>query len=507
MGKLNGANGMYYFVNEYIMQKNSSVEHAAMKRVKLFNHFKQAAKIVTKVYDRQLHRTMQTFDLQDHDVVNMFDFFQEATALSDPRVLHTDDLNLPVESEVVVGANFSQIFDGDVHTSNVGFMPGTVGQVFYQEFMDRQDNMIERDLWDCRGFKSATQYFGQNGKLMMTRYYTPAGRIVMDEYAVPDTQGNPLTSRIILKDYQQKGDLFFQNTTDLFVFFLKELARQDAETTTFIGDRPGTAVQPLLALNDAARKFLYIPINHTNNPSDPLHNPLDGFLAPAFEHFKQFDGFIVSTPQQAAQLTTRFPAAKIVAIPPVTTTPGQTMAEAPANERLLYVGRIAPDKRIDQLLRMFAIVKNRVPAATFDLYGYGAADYLKQMQALVHELDLEKSVTFKDYDPHLADHYADYQVMVNASLADGAPLAMMEALGVGIPVVSFEFNYGPKDLVLDGQTGYLVQPGDTLQMAERVVALFTDDQLCRQLGQGAIKLAETTWTTRKVWNRWQRALG
>lgn len=457
---------MYYFINEYILQKNSSVEHTAMNRVKLFNHYHHPAQIVTKIYDRLLHRTLGEFDLKDADVVNMFDFFQEATEVV-PRVVHTTDLHLPLASEITVGANFSQVFEGDVQTSNVGFIPGTIGRVFYQEFLDPQGNAIETDLWDWRGFKSATQYFGQNGKLMMQRYYTPLGRIVMDEYYVADTAGNPLTSRIILKDYQGQGDRFFQNTDDLFTFFLEELARQDHEQTTFIGDRPGTAVAPLLALTYPARKFLSLPINHVRKPDDPLHAPLDGFLQPALEQAQRFDGFITVTPQQAEHLTTRFKGLKAVAISPVTTTPlakTAPMAQLVAQNKrransVLYVGRIAPDKQIDQLLRMFALVKDRVATATFDLYGYGQPDYVNQMKALVTELELTNQVTFKDYDPQLAQKYDHYQIMVNMSLADAGPLAMLEAMSHGIPVMSYPFNYGVREIIQPHQTGDLITPG------------------------------------------------
>ncbi|CAJ1227287.1 poly(glycerol-phosphate) alpha-glucosyltransferase [Levilactobacillus zymae] len=504
---------MYYFINEYILQKNSSVEHTAMNRVKLFNHYHQPAQIVTKIYDRLLHRTLTDFELTDSAVVNMYDFFQEATTVT-PRVIHTTDLHLPVESEITVGANVSKVTDGDVLTSHVGFIPGTIGRVFYQEFLDVQGNAIETDLWDWRGFKSATQYFGQNGKLMMQRYYTPQGRIVMDEYLVPDTAGNPLTSRIILKDYQGKGDRFFQNADDLFAFFLEELARQDQGQTTFIGDRPGTAVKPLLGLTNAARKILYLPINHVRNPDDPLHAELDGFLQPAFDHYQQFDGFVTASAKQAEHLTARFPGIKVTAIPPVTTTPlAKTGAEAqpvaqPLRQphSLLYVGRIAPDKQIDQLLRMFALVKDRVPDATFDLYGYGQPEYVQQMTDLVAELQLTGQVTFKDYDPQLAQKYDQYQVMANMSLADAEPLAMLEALAHGIPVVSYPFNYGVKELVTSDQNGYLIAPGNPLAMAEKIAGLFQDSEKLTKLSVAAYQEAHTTWTHRKVWNRWQRVL-
>ncbi|WP_125572706.1 glycosyltransferase [Levilactobacillus huananensis] len=502
---------MYYFINEYILQKNSSVEHTAMNRVKLFNHYQEPAKIVTKIYDRLLHRTLTTFGLADNEVVNMFDFFQQAANVP-TKVMRTDDLRLPVETEVVVGANFSQVLNGDDNLGRVGFIPGTIGRVFYHEHADNQGNLIETDLWDWRGFRSATQYFGQNGKLVLERYYTPTGQTALEIYSVPDTNGNPLVSRVILKDYQGQGDRFFQNQDDLFEFFLAELSKQDTGTTTFISDRPGTGVRPLLNLDDGSRKYIYLPINHAVAPDDPLHGDLDGFLKPAFEHFRHFDGFITGTEQQAEHLRTRFPEANVFDMPAVTMAPlakDGSDEVAPTERRansLLYVGRIAQDKQIDQLLRMFALVHDRVPGATFDLYGYGDHEYQKKMTDLVSELHLEHNVTFKDYDPELIQKYDTYQVLVNMSIADGGPMGMLEAMSHGIPVVSYPFNYGPKDLIVDGDNGYLVNRGNSLAMAEHVVELFSKPKALQTMSHAAYQTTNATWTQRRVWNRWQRFL-
>lgn len=503
---------MFYFINEYILQKNSSVEHTAMNRVKLFNHYKRPAKILTKNYDRLIHQTIKKFGIADNEIVNMFDFFQGVADLDQEKFMRTDDLKLPVESEVTVGANFSQVADGDTATSNVGFIPGTVGRVFYQEFFDDQSNVIETNLWDWRGFKSATQYFGQNGKLILQRYYTPAGKTVLEQYFVPDTNGNPLTSRIILKDYRGRGDIFFQNVDDLFVFFLAELSNQDEEITTFISDRPGTGVQPLLALNDNSHKYIYIPINHAVDPNDPIHGKLDGFLEPALEHFSHFDGFITATEQQAEHLRQRYPQANFTAISAVTTLPltkerdGMVSPSQRRAHSLLYVGRIAPDKQIEQLLRMFALVKNQITDATFDLFGYGSAEFMKQMAGVVAELHLEDSVTFKDYDPQMAQQYDHYQLLVNMSYADGAPMAMQEAMDHGLPVISYPFNYGPGSFINDGINGYLIDRGNSLAMADKIRALFTDSGALEALSQAAYDDAHQNWTQRKVWNRWQRLL-
>ncbi|WP_367294749.1 accessory Sec system glycosyltransferase Asp1 [Levilactobacillus yonginensis] len=503
---------MYYFVNEYILQKNSSVEHTAMKRVKLFNHYKTPAKIVTKIYDRLLHQTIKKFDVDDSEILNMFDYFQEATALSADKFLTTEDMNIPIEYEINVGANFSGIFNGDRLVENVGFIPGTIGRVFYQEFFDQQGNRVGTDLWDWRGFKSATQYFGQNGQLISQRYYNVSGATVLEEYFAPDTEGKPLSSRLILKNYRDKGDLFFQNVDDLFVFFLNELSKQDADTT-FMVDRPGTGVQPMLALNDASKKYLYIPINHGVNPNDPVFTDMDGFLQPAFEHFNQFDGFITDTPQQAEHLQTRYPKAHIFSISGTSTLPvskegtGNVAVSDRKPHSLVYVGRIAPDKQIDQQLRMFALVKDRVTDATMTLFGYGDPKYVEEMKKLVTELKLDGSVTFMDYVPGLDKLYDQYQVMTNMSMADGGPLAMQEAMIHGVPVISYKFNYGPAEYIKDGKDGFLVDSGQTLAMAEDVVKLFNNDKQLAEFSDAAYTSAHTRWTRRKVWNRWQKELG
>ncbi|MFB9769701.1 accessory Sec system glycosyltransferase Asp1 [Lactiplantibacillus modestisalitolerans] len=499
---------MIYFINEYLLQKNSSVEHAAINRVQLFAHQHVPAKIVTKIYDRLLMQTINQFDLQPAQVVNMFDYFQGTQAVP-AKVMRTESLHLPAEYQVMIGANYSQVFNGDDLVTNVGFIPGTIGRVFYQEFFDNQGNLLSTDLWDWRGFKSATQYFGQNGKLIMTRYYNLAGQVVLEEYFVPDTKGAPLTSRIILKNYAGVAERFFQNTDDLFNFFIAELSRQDSEQTIFISDRPGTGVQPLLQLNDDAKKYVVVPIYHAKAINDPLHAPLDGFLQPALDNLDHFDGFITPTPSQAQHLQRRYARAHVTAIPTVTARTAKQQPLVPMAQRpkqLLYVGRFAPDRQLDQLIRVVALVRKSVPDVTCDLYGYGDPAYVETLEKLIAELDLTQQVRLKDYQRPFATIYDQYQLLLNTALANGGPLAMQEAQAHGLPVISYRFNYGPADYVLDGQDGYVIDSGDQLTMSKRIVALLQAPQQLVDFSQAAYQKMHTRQTPTKVWRRWQQLL-
>ncbi|WP_318765975.1 accessory Sec system glycosyltransferase Asp1 [Lactiplantibacillus carotarum] len=477
--------------------------------MRLFNQQHTPAKIVTKTYDRLLAETLDRFELQPNEVLNMFDYFQGTTAV-EPQFVRTEDLKLPAEYMVTIGANVSHVHDGDNEVTNVGFIPGSIGRVFYQEFVDNQGNVLSTDLWDWRGFKSATQYFGQNGKLMLTRYYNLEGAVVLEEYFVPSTQGEPLASRIILKNYQGQAERFFQNPDDLFNFFIAELSHRDEQRTIFISDRPSTGVQPLLALNDDAKKFVSVPIYHAKDINDPLHAPMDGFLEPAFDNLDHFDGFITATASQASHLKRRFARAHVHAVPTVATKTAAQQPLKPITERasqLLYVGRFAADRQLDQLIRVIALVKKDVPNVKCDFYGYGDPQYVKTLNDLINELGLAGQVRLLDYQRPFDARYDNYQILLNTALANGGPLAMQEAMSHGLPVISYRFNYGPADMIVDGQDGYVINPGDQLTMSKRITQLLQNPAQLSAFSEAAFDKLHTQQTNLKVWHRWQRVLG
>jgi len=266
----------------------------------------------------------------------------------------------------------------------------------------------------------------------------------------------------------------------------------------------------LLALTDDAHKYITVPIYHAKDLNDPVHAQLDGFLVPAFDNVAHFDGFVTSTESQAQHLRTRFPDAKVTVIPAVTTKTKSQSKLRPITERpkhLLVVGRLSADRQIDHIIRTVALVKQQVPNVQCDFYGYGADDYVKEMQDLVKELNLGENVHFLDYHPDLEDRYDDYQLLINTDLVDGGPMAMPEAMSHGIPVISYRFNYGPRDFINDGQDGYIVDPGNQLGLRDHICELLTDDKQLTAFSEAAYDKLHTEQTELKVWHRWQQLLG
>ena len=148
-----------------------------------------------------------------------------------------------------------------------------------------------------------------------------------------------------------------------------------------------------------------------------------------------------------------------------------------------YVGRIMPEKDLVTWLRAAALVAQRYPEAQFVLVGEGRDGVtLEQLQHLATELGIAERVYFPGYRAHLLPVYGSFDLFVLSSRREGLPNSILEAMAVGLPVVTTDVA-GTSELVLDGQTGYVVPQGDVDRLAHAMVTLVANKQLQQSMGQ------------------------
>jgi len=148
-----------------------------------------------------------------------------------------------------------------------------------------------------------------------------------------------------------------------------------------------------------------------------------------------------------------------------------------------YVGRIMPEKDLETWLCAAALVAQRYPEARFVLVGEGRdGGTLGQLQHLATELGIAERVHFPGYRAHLLPVYGSFDLFVLSSRREGLPNSVLEAMAVGLPVVTTDVA-GTSELVLDSQTGYVVPQGDIDRLAHAMVTLVADKQLRQYMGQ------------------------
>lgn len=165
---------------------------------------------------------------------------------------------------------------------------------------------------------------------------------------------------------------------------------------------------------------------------------------------------------------------------------------APGQPVLVHVGRIAHEKNIEFLFRMFALVMRSKPGAVFVVAGEGPA--LVSCKAYVRSLGLEAHVRFVGYlsrERELLDCYRAGDLFVFSSKTETQGLVLLEAMALGVPVVSTA-HMGTADIV-NPQRGAHVAPDDETGFANIVLRLLDDPQRRAAMSADARAYA-ATWS-------------
>ena len=160
--------------------------------------------------------------------------------------------------------------------------------------------------------------------------------------------------------------------------------------------------------------------------------------------------------------------------------------------RLITVGRLGLEKSVDELLRRFKLIHLRAPDAKLIIIGDGPErDHLQKM---VQHFGLYDAVVFRGYVPSegIAAYYQHADVFVFASTSEVHPMVGLEAAACGLPIVA-RARMGITKCVLDGQTGFLVDPDDSAAFAEGVIELLNDPALRQKFSEAA-----RIWAQREI---------
>ncbi|GAA1843454.1 glycosyltransferase [Microlunatus capsulatus] len=263
---------------------------------------------------------------------------------------------------------------------------------------------------------------------------------------------------------------------------------------------------PLVLPAPAPRfRTLYVLHNQHTTRTRRWDSPMSPSYAAALDRLPELHALVTLTERQRADVRLRFGAVShVFAVPnPVLPVPVPEPRPARDPRRLVMVTRMAPQKNLGDALRAFRLVLDARPDARLDLYGDGPER--PQVEALVAELDLAGAVTLHGFRPLAEADLWTASGFLLTSRFEGYPLATLESLAHGCPVVAYDIRYGPREQISDGVDGYVVRRGDVAALAERAVRLLDDPALVARMSDAALQKAADHGPDRFV-RDWQRVL-
>jgi len=182
--------------------------------------------------------------------------------------------------------------------------------------------------------------------------------------------------------------------------------------------------------------------------------------------------------------------------------PASSVFAAALRERPYSVsaGRLHPEKGFEVYIKAAVAVARNFPRARFLLLGgrdETVVDYEDEIRGIAAVSGLDGRLDFLGYHDDLAAVLAGATVFVNATVAtEGFGRVILEAMQLGVPIIATDCG-GPRELVVDGETGFLVPPGDATALAAKMELLLAKPSMAKQMGKVGRRRAEAEFAAPK----------
>ncbi len=151
---------------------------------------------------------------------------------------------------------------------------------------------------------------------------------------------------------------------------------------------------------------------------------------------------------------------------------------------IIAVGRISYEKGIDLLLDIYDSIHMLIPGWKLRLIGDGKQKKEFEKRVKVSAV-LSDKIEFIGYTDLVEQEYINASVYVMTSRVEGFPMVLLEAQSYGLPVVAFDCETGPSDIVINGRNGFIIPNFNKELMGIKIVELCSDFSLRKTFGENA----------------------
>lgn len=170
-------------------------------------------------------------------------------------------------------------------------------------------------------------------------------------------------------------------------------------------------------------------------------------------------------------------------------------------KEFIATGRLCRQKNYRPMIQAWRMVADKHPDWKLRIFGRGGE--LDELLQLISGLGLQDKVTIEKPVKDIREVMLKSSGLLMTSRYEGFPMVMLEALSQGLPLVSFNCECGPSEIIEEGVNGYLVNPDDTVTFADRINFLIENPGARKEMGAASSRLAEQ-FSEESIIARWHQ---
>jgi len=496
---------MNYFVDSDLGAQITGIEQAEFNRLKLFQEADMPATIVYLAYKPRMQEYANKFGVQGFSFT-MYDYFQGATKYK--KIGHYDWQTYWQEK-----CNYKLDYVDDYRDIRVCNQDGTLvmyasfadadyTQVIYINYFDKDRRKVRRDTYDCRGFLSRTTLLEERDLPNSEIYFDENQNIrIIKQYTINHEKAESTLSQITLMDYQNKN-YYFPNEEEFRTFFFNQLFNK--EDLVFV-DRQSEMAKSIQYTNPEVKMIMIFHNGHVKvGESIKLGRLKFGVYDYTLAHPDRASAFVTSTDQQTADLKSRYDSIPQVYTIPVSWTESFGITEkdfgARNPHRIISIARYSRQKQLHHQVKAVERLVPEFPDIELHLLGYGQT-VGAELKQYIEEHHLEKNVFLRGFQLDLTDDLRKGSLALQTSLEEGFSISTLQALSASVPVIGYDINYGPKEMIFDGQNGFLIPANDEEMLYQRMRQYLGDKDLQMKFMKNCRPLAQK-FSADKLKSRW-----
>lgn len=150
------------------------------------------------------------------------------------------------------------------------------------------------------------------------------------------------------------------------------------------------------------------------------------------------------------------------------------------NKQVISVGRYNEQKGYEYLIEAWSLVVQKHPDWILNVYGTG--EIKDELNQRIKEKGIGHNLILNEPTSAIIEKYLESSIYVMSSRYEGFPMVLLEAMACGLPCVSFDCPCGPRDMIKNGEDGYLIEYLNTQALADGICILIEDDNLRKEMG-------------------------
>ncbi|MFD1214390.1 glycosyltransferase, partial [Arthrobacter sp. GCM10027362] len=356
------------------------------------------------------------------------------------------------------------------------------------------------DRFDTAGFRVRREEMDAHGRLIRVLHYGPeAATPTVQRYigrdgkcflTVRQDRGSKTWAESYL--FGAGGPRFFADTGGLYQFALERLLAAEEAPAICSEFRDTLDNLPNRNLDDVVGalrhpNLLKVAVAHSNHLERPYTagSGVSRNWNRLVRQLDAWDALVVWTQAQRRDFVQDFGHAELLQVIPPPAPKQRPSAARTDPNRLVLVARTDPKKRLDEAVRILKKVLEGNPEAVLEIYGLGSKSAEEaRIRDLIAELGVGESVRFMPFAEDPGTIYTGACATLFTSASEGFGLILLESMSCGVPVAAYDCNYGPREVIVDGENGYLAPFGDQDTLAARILQLMGDPRLRERLGEG-----------------------